>query len=1710
MFNSKHIVQIILTCAINIWYFSTKAQPDTIAGLSLWLKADYGVIYDINNKVSNWSNVLGNGINFIQTNNSLQPLFIESVDSMNKKPSIRFDGSTIFSNQNINIGTLFIFANYDYDNFLNYSGLFTRIAVEDGNTDFLLVSAAGGTTFYGSILGSNLYINDIQTYNFSPLKRPKIIYGFLSTPASWNDVALGLDRSLGGRFWKGDIFEIIVFDRNLQANEVSQVKTYLMDKYAPPVQLPHDTILNSFCPFTIKPHGYYTDYLWNTDEVSDTIIVSHSGYYSVTTTDIFGRQSFDSIFVQFPGNNFSLNELLCLNDSIILQTGLSSSDFHFLWQNGDTTAYFTVHSSGQYFVHITDSLGCSYFSDTIHVQYDNFSFENILPDSISICLGDTLSVLNSHALNYSWSTNETSPYIFPQLSGWYSVTLTNANGCRLIDSSYVHIKGAKPQPIIQASQKCKGQAVHYHGSSTGNIQQWIWAVHGSITHVGQDIEHIYPQTGIYSTILHVIDSNTCEGYAYSTDTIHDTPRAAFTYQSGCNGQNVLFESKAICFDSISLYAWNINNQDYVGHTIQENFSNGSYVLLHKVFTDHGCSDSVLQNIELNNPSLVKGTLNYPNNGLNVVDDTITFSWNAFGQYSLMELSNFPDFSQILIRTSKSLNNYVSIPALPFNTILYWRIWTFNACNDSILSLIYSFTKNNCFIVDSLSLWLKSDSGIVRDINNNISEWHDVSGNNYVFSQTDNNLKPTYISSVDSFNYKPSVCLNHSQLILNQNIKIVTFYLLANYHNDVFNDNAGLLTRLNVNDGNTDFLIISNSSGTSLYNSFISQNIFINDIQSLEFAPLKRLKIIKGISNLVLNWEDLAIGYDRSYGSRFWNGDITEVVIFKKNLNTIESNTIEQYLMDKYAPPILLPADTQLTTFCPFNIVPKGYFTSYKWNTGETDDTLIVQQSGTYIVTATDIFGRQSIDSIKVDFPTTGIQDTVFVCMGDSVLLTSSLGNLVDYQWSNGATKNFTYVKNEGWYYLTLTDVQACSQIDSFFTKVDSLSSWQLFAADSDYHCAGNILTLDPLPFSINSYHWLPFNEQTSSIVVSQNGWYTVQVEDVHLCRQRDSLYITIRGMAPIADFSYSHTCLGQPTNFTDLSTSLDTSQITSWQWVIQNDTLTTQNPSYQFSNYGNYTTKLVVGTSSGCYQTNEQNLTIFPLPIPSFSAIRRCSEHETYFSSHTTIPFGNILGLTWIWGDGTSSFDSDTSHTFDHPGNYHVTLIAESNENCIDSSSQVIDIAPSPMAGFDVSPSCNLNPTFFVDTSKTDYFNPIMQWTWSFGDGATSHTQHPNHVYQQTGVYTVQLITNSLNGCVDTAQQSITVSSKPYADFNVDNACVGQPISLQDLSTITNGQITEWNWYVHNNFFSSLQNPTYIASELNSLPFTLIVKSNTRCTDTISKTITVYPPPFVQFDLQPTYGALPLTVQFINHSELGASHWNFGDGSFSSQTNPLHVFLDSGLYQVWLTQTSIYGCKDSISKTVLVVPNLLDLAIESVSYTKQSSSIFIHTLISNVGTLPIENPVLTLWVDGKSFVSEVVYDTLFSGEKLGYTFNGFLPIASELPNYLCIDGSVLSTQQEVDLSNNENCISFSEEEQILNLYPNPVSDQLYILLQLNEEQNVLFSIIDITGKTIYQNQRYLQNVLHKISIDIASFSQGIYALKVKTKKHTFVHKFIKD
>jgi len=68
-------------------------------------------------------------------------------------------------------------------------------------------------------------------------------------------------------------------------------------------------------------------------------------------------------------------------------------------------------------------------------------------------------------------------------------------------------------------------------------------------------------------------------------------------------------------------------------------------------------------------------------------------------------------------------------------------------------------------------------------------------------------------------------------------------------------------------------------------------------------------------------------------------------------------------------------------------------------------------------------------------------------------------------------------------------------------------------------------------------------------------------------------------------------------------------------------------------------------------------------------------------------------------------------------------------------------------------------------------------------------------------------------------------------------------------------------------------------------------------------------PPSANFSATPLFGVMPLVVDFINISsgEVDSLFWEFGDGGFSTEINPTHVYQNSGLYTISLTVYGPYG-----------------------------------------------------------------------------------------------------------------------------------------------------------------------------------------------------------
>jgi PKD repeat protein len=106
------------------------------------------------------------------------------------------------------------------------------------------------------------------------------------------------------------------------------------------------------------------------------------------------------------------------------------------------------------------------------------------------------------------------------------------------------------------------------------------------------------------------------------------------------------------------------------------------------------------------------------------------------------------------------------------------------------------------------------------------------------------------------------------------------------------------------------------------------------------------------------------------------------------------------------------------------------------------------------------------------------------------------------------------------------------------------------------------------------------------------------------------------------------------------------------------------------------------------------------------------------------------------------------------------------------------NIQPTPSFTFSPTQPDEGGTVTFTDRS-TDADNNISQWRWAFGDGTTSSERHPEHLYQDSGIYPVTLtVTDSAGAEVSTTQQVMVRNLPPEVQLGGASAGAGSGLAL--------------------------------------------------------------------------------------------------------------------------------------------------------------------------------------------------------------------------------------------------------------------------------------------------------------------------------------------
>ncbi len=512
-----------------------------------------------------------------------------------------------------------------------------------------------------------------------------------------------------------------------------------------------------------------------------------------------------------------------------------------------------------------------------------------------------------------------------------------------------------------------------------------------------------------------------------------------------------------------------------------------------------------------------------------------------------------------------------------------------------------------------------------------------------------------------------------------------------------------------------------------------------------------------------------------------------------------------------------------------------------------------------------------------------------------------------------------------------------------------------------------------------------------------------------------------------------------------------------------------------------------------CDTSNTISITVINAPQPKIGCfinnISQClSNNHFVFTDTSTVSSGN---LTRKWYTNDTIFETSNyvlNKYFAKPGMHILKLVIETNLGCKDSLNDIFVVAFSQTSvTFDVNQKmqCKQNEFLFTDNTILDSSGHEVYFRyWHLGDGEidSSNVSKIKKTYQP-GNYMVKLFTKTYFGCIDSFEQTISVSSfdRPTAGFinNIQNQCLNtNSFSFIDTSiSLASTIIREWS------FGDSTFSPDSIHLKKYKNDGNYIVKlkvtNGNNCADSITKQIQVFklPKPFLAINKNEQC-LIGNNFIFKDTSDLNyLVYWNLGDSTYSDSLIVNKIYKNAGKYVVNLIATDSNNCKDTLVQTIEVFKSPMKPIV-----TKISNSELICTLANYYQWYLNDTLLLNKNTQNIQINKNGKYKVQITDSNGCFSFS---------------DSLIIKTVGVGELDNNKE----------ISVYPNPFTDVLEIDLKGFYHQSVFIQLFDVLGKNIF-SENIKPNSNNTYSLNTSSFqlTKGIYILKVNNE----FFKVIKD
>lgn len=516
-----------------------------------------------------------------------------------------------------------------------------------------------------------------------------------------------------------------------------------------------------------------------------------------------------------------------------------------------------------------------------------------------------------------------------------------------------------------------------------------------------------------------------------------------------------------------------------------------------------------------------------------------------------------------------------------------------------------------------------------------------------------------------------------------------------------------------------------------------------------------------------------------------------------------------------------------------------------------------------------------------------------ICQGQSVTLTANT-TLVggSYLWSNGQTTQSIVVNP------TSTTTYTCSYT---LTNCNATSTTVTVAVNPNVTTTFNQIppicqfsTAPALPTSSNNTPAIAGTWNPATIDTNTPGTSTFNfTANPGQCGTNATMTITINPqiqptfnpIGPLCQFSSAPSL---PTN------STNTPAISGTWSPATVDMNTPGTQTFTFTPSANF-----------CASTATMNIQIIDQITPTFTQVGPLCQYDNYITLPSTST--NSPGITGSWAPAIINTDT--------PGTFTYNFTPNPNQCAIPAAMTVL-INPQIIAAFtQISPTCQNGITPILPTTSLN--NVVGSWSPSTinlnAPGTITHTFTPDG-----GVCTLGT----------TMDVTVIPIVPPTITSNLAQGCT--PLNVLFSSTSTLG--SNLRWFVNGNQISTLSSFNFLFSDEGCYDISL-TSENQGCIESVSidSMICTQDVPVASFSANPlVISESPQVVNFFNNSIGGTSYyWDFGDGNFSTDLSPSHLYtnFNSSKY-VSLTATTTFGCTNTTSiiirfqdNTIFYIPN---------------------------------------------------------------------------------------------------------------------------------------------------------------------------------------------